>query len=681
VTERRNRKRSFKAEDVYRLRQVSDPQVSPGGHRVAYVVTSVDQEVDEYLSHIWVTALDGGEPEQVTRGPQKDSSPRWSPDGRTLAFVSNRKDKRNQVWLIGEIGEPWQLTDVVRGATNPAWSPDGKTILFQTKTRTDGETKQDDKKTPQEKNLPRVITELTYRFDGEGQYDDSFSHIWTIPSAGGKAKQITAGDFNDGQAAWSPDGKTIVFAANREAHSGEFPQQRDIWTVPARGPAGGRELRKLTPSKGPSSLPTWSPDGKTIAFTGHQRGEGFSSATSHLWVVPSDGSDKPHALTEKLDRSVLGIPAGQAIAWTPGSREIVFLGQDGGAVRVYRVPAVGGEAVAVTDPERWASAISLTNAGSAVISAISPVNPGELYALLLVGGEPKQLTHHNDEFLAAVNLCKPEPFTFKGADGWDIPGLIIKPSDFKPGQKYPLVLDIHGGPHGAHGQTFSPGFQQHAAEGYAVLLVNPRGSAGYGEPFTHACVGDWGGNDYEDLMRGVDWAIEQGIADPERLLVTGYSYGGFMTSWVVGHTNRFRAAVCGAPVSDLVSFYGESDIGTTFGQFEHGGPVWERWDEYRARSPLFHIKNCRTPFMLLHWEGDLRCPIGQSEELFAVLKKLGREVVFLRYPGAFHTYVTHAPSQRVDAITRTGEWFDRWLSEGAKTAPKQKQMAGAAAGN
>jgi len=213
-----------------------------------------------------------------------------------------------------------------------------------------------------------------------------------------------------------------------------------------------------------------------------------------------------------------------------------------------------------------------------------------------------------------------------------------------------------------HGCTFQAGPQALAARGYAVLLVNPRGSAGYGEPFAEACVADWGGKDYEDLMAGVDWAVAQGIADPRRLAVMGYSYGGFMTSWIVGHTDRFRAAVCGAPVSDLASMYGESDIGTGFGEFEWGGPPWERWDFYHERSPVYHIQNCSTPLMLQHWEGDLRCPISQSEVLFAALKRLGREVVFVRYPGAFHRYATHAPSQRADAIERGIAWFDRWLA-------------------
>ncbi len=683
MTESANARRAFTAEDVFRLKQVSDPQLSPDGSKVAYVVTSADAEADEFRTHIWVAPLDGREPRQITRGSQKNSSPRWSPDGTMLAFVSNRsggkdgkddKEKRNQIWLIGENGEPWQLTDTVKGASSPAWSPDSKKLLFLTRSCTDGETVQADKKTPREKNLPRVLTELVYRFDGEGHFDETFTHVWTIAATGGEPVQVTSGDFSDGEAAWSPDGREILYTSNREPDHGEAPRRRDVWVVAATG----GQARKLTASKGPCSMPAWSPDGSTIAYAGHERGEGFSSATTLIYTVPVAGGET-RALTESLDRPVSGLPAGTGLAWTPDGQAILFLGQDAGASRLYRVPAAGGEAEPLTDTSRWVSALSVASDGSAaVFSCITPTNPGELFLPSLSGGEPRQLTHHNADLLAEVELSQPEPLIFSGADGWQISAFLIKPRGYHEGQRYPLVLDIHGGPHGMHGQTFSPGFQELAARGYAVLLVNPRGSTGYGEAFTHACVDDWGGKDYEDLMLGVDRVIELGIADPERTVVTGYSYGGFMTSWVVGHTNRFKAAVCGAPVSDLVSFYGTSDIGATFGQFELGGPLWERFDEYRAHSPLYYIHNCTTPFMLMHWDGDLRCPIGQSEELFAVLKRLHREAVFVRYPGAFHTYVTHAPSQRVDALQRTGEWFDSHL---VATAAPERQPAGVAGGN
>jgi len=665
--------RPFQADDVYRVRTVSDPRVSPDGRSVAYVVTSADREADVYRSHIWLASLDGGELRQLTRGDHKNSSPRWSPDGRTLAFVSDRKE-RNQIWLIGESGEAWQLTETAKGATSPAWSPDGETLLFLTRTRTEGETKPNDKRTPVEKNAPRVLRDLVYRFDGEGQFDGALSHVWTVPVAGGEARQVTSGDWVDVDPSWSRDGREIVLGSYREADRGER-RIKDVWVVSAHPGEG----RRLTEGRGPSLMPSLSPDGRRIAYAGHVRGAEFGSATALVWSVPLGGGE-PRPLTEALDRSVLGVPAGMALAWLPDGSDVLFLGMDAAASRLYRVPASGGESVPITGTDRYVTAFSPVPTGERVVySALSPANPGELFVVPVSGGEARQLTHHNDELRAEIAFAAPESVSFTGAAGWEISALLVKPHGYRQGTRYPLALDVHGGPHGMHGHSFQPGVQEMAARGYAVLMVNPRGSTGYGEPFTAACVGDWGGKDYEDLLLGVDWAIAQGIADPDRLLVTGYSYGGFMTSWVVGHTDRFRAAVCGAPVSDIVSFYGESDIGSSFGAFEHDGQLWERWDAYRERSPLYYIHNCHTPFLLLHWEGDLRCPIGQSEELFAVLKRLGREVEFVRYPGGFHTYVTHAPSQRVDAFRRTVDWFDQGLQrQRSESAPTEREPLQAA---
>jgi dipeptidyl aminopeptidase/acylaminoacyl peptidase len=647
---------------MFRLRQVQDPQISPDGHTVAYIVQTVDRDADEYRSHIWLAPLDGGAPYQLTRGDHKDSSPRWSPNGRRLAFVSNRKEKRNEVWLIEERGEPWQLTETVKGATNPVWSPDGATVLYLTKTRVEGETKANEKRTPVEKNAPRVIRDIFFRFDGEGQFDDTFPHIWAIPAEGGDARQLTFGDYFDGEPTWSSDGTSIAFTSGREPDRGEH-RLRDVWVMNA----GGGGARKLTRSNGPSNTPVWAPDGRSIAYTGHQKREMFSSATTLVWTVPPDGGE-PRALNEALDRSVFERPAGNSLVWAQSGDDLYFLANDTGSTRLFRVPANGGDGEALTPLGMRVIGFDLApDGGSIVYTADSPTNPGELF-LLSLDGQARPLTSHNAALTNEVQLHEAESVSFEGADGWQIPAWIVKPAGYREGERVPLVLDVHGGPHGMHGPSFGAGwsgFQELAGRGYAVLLVNPRGSSGYGEPFTAACVQDWGGKDYEDLMCGVDWAVAEGIADPQRLVVTGYSYGGFMTSWVVGHTDRFRAAVCGAPVANLISFYGESDIGTTFGAYEHGGPLWERWNAYRERSPLSYIQNCRTPFLLLHFEGDLRCPIGESEQLFAVLKKLGREVEFVRYPGGFHTYPTHAPSQAADRVQRTGDWFDRWLREGA----------------
>jgi dipeptidyl aminopeptidase/acylaminoacyl peptidase len=659
-------KRPYRAEDFLDLRTVADPQIAPDGSKVAYVVTSADAEADEFRSAIWVAPLDGaGAPRPLTRGAHRDTQPRWSPDGKTLAFVSNRpsadgKPKgegkpRGQIWLIGESGEPYQLTNAVLGADAPAWSPDGRQILYRTRTRSEGETKRPDERTPVEKNAPRVLRDLLYRFDGEGQYDGSWNHLWVTPvdAAEGAPRQLTHGDAHDAEPAWTVDGKHVVFTAQRgERRATTF--QRDLWVVALSD--GG--ARRLSPGDGPATYPTPSPDGSRIAYAGHRKGEA-NGANSIVWTVALGGGE-PEPLTEELDRSVLGVAAGNAMQWSKDGAYLYFLTMDLGASRLCRVPTGGGAVEALTGIDRYITGFSLSADGSSAVFASAAGNdPSELWLLPLDGSaEPRRLTDHNAPVRDAVHLAAYESACFTGADGWEMAAWLVRPYGHQQGQAMPLVLDVHGGPHGMHGPNFQPGVQEMAARGYGVLLINPRGSTGYGEKFTMACVDDWGGKDFGDLMAGVDWAVAEAGADPARLFVTGYSYGGFMTSWVVGHTDRFKAAVCGAPVSNFVSFYGESDIGPTFGVAEHGGKPWERWQAFHDGSPLTHIPNCTTPFLLLHWEGDLRCPISQSELLFAALKQLGREVEFVRYPGGFHTYVTHAPSQRVDATRRTSDWFD-----------------------
>ena len=658
-------RRPFLPEDLLRLTTLAEAQISPNGTRVAYVQARVDQEEDEHRSQIYVVRTTGGPPFRWTNGPQRDSQPRWSPDGSFLAFVREVPDQKPQVYLMrADGGEAWQMTDMPKGVEHLAWSPDSRAIAFVA--ATGGDEKEPKDRSPVEKNEPRVVEHLNYKLDGTGYFDGRRSHIFVVavessaPSELPEPRQITDGDWDDRYPCWSPDGRTIAFTSYREAdrHSVLWFMS-DVWVVSAEG----GEARRVTRSRGLSSLPIWSPDGASIAYIGHEQGKESLGHTGHVCVIPAAGGE-PRIITMDLDRSAIAPPVYPAVtlAWSPDGRGLYFIAMDRGNLPIFYADLDGNVRLAVGG-ERQVTGLSLTSDGGVIaFTAMDTAAPPDVYVVQTGGGEERRLTDANRELLAEVELGQTERIAWKGADGWDIEGWVLRPHDYESGRRYPTILEIHGGPHGQYGNQFDPGWHTLAGAGYLVVYANPRGSTGYGEPFTLACVDDWGGKDYEDLMRGVDHVVAQGWADPERLGVGGYSYGGFMTSWIVGHTQRFQAAVVGAPVSNAYSFWGTSDIGPQFGHYEFGSRLpQEAPEHYLAGSPVQHLAGCETPVLLLHHEGDLRCPIGQSEEIFAVLKKLGKEVVMVRYPGRFHRYATHAPSQRVDAIHRMRGWFERFL--------------------
>lgn len=663
-------RRPFMPEDILRLKTVSDPQISPDGSRIAYTLTFVDGEKDEYRSHIYVVPTTGGPAIRWTNGPKRDAQPRWSPDGKYLAFVREVPDQRPQIYLMrSDGGEAWKLTNLPKGAGNPVWSPDSKQIAFVA--ATGGEEKEEKEKTEIEKHRPRVIEHLNYKFDGTGYFDGRRSHIFVISVVGSDAqrlpepRQLTDGDWDDQYPCWSPDGRQIAFLSYREPDRHEVLWLNDVWVIAAEG----GEPRKLTRSRGPANLPVWSPDGAWIAYSGHEYGMAGAARTVHLNVIPAGGGE-PRVLTAALDRHVVGpvAPPAPVFAWSPDSRGLYFIAMDHGNMPVFFVD-LDGNVRPVISGERQVTGLTLTPDGTRLaFTAWHSNSPGDVYTALNDGREERQLTAVNHEVLAEIDLGRTEHIHYKGADDWEIEGWVLLPPDFREGQRYPAVLEVHGGPHSQYGNAFQPGFHALAGAGYLVVYLNPRGSTGYGEAFCLACVNDWGGKDFTDLLLGLDHVVGLGWADPDRLGNTGYSYGGFMTAWAIGHSDRFKAAVAGGCVSNAYSIWGTSDIGPQFMQYEFGDTLpHEQPTRYLERSPVQYLAKCTTPLLLLHHDGDLRCPIAQSEEVFAVLKKLGKEVVMVRYPGGFHTYLTHAPSQRVDAIQRTIAWFDRHLQAASET--------------
>ncbi|MDR5693678.1 MAG: S9 family peptidase [Armatimonadota bacterium] len=664
--------RKITAEDLFTFRLVDDPQLSPDGRRVAFVVTTIDPNANAYRSHIWVAT--NGEIRPFTSGPHRDTSPRWSPDGRFLAFLSDRTGHK-QIWIIpSDGGEARQLTNQGPVVSEPVWSPNGQEIAYIAKV---GEAIKDDE--------VRVITRLKYKADGEGLWDGRWKHLFVIPAAGGEARQLTEGEYDHQYPSWSPDGRWIAVIANRSPDA-DRTNVADVWVV---DPATG-QLRCLTASKGPASAPSWSPDGAWIAYLGHDNAY-MGATNTGVWAVPLDGR-QPICLTAGFDRSaghaLLGDMRAHPVpgrpTWTLDGNWVIITVTHGGTSQLCAVPgpATEGKEVRFLTSGQWdIYGFSFDGARKKVSLAISdPVTPGELWeAEVQEGregirlGELRRLTHLNAHLGEEIVVVAPERFTFEGADGWPIEGWLLKPPDFQPGRKYPAILQIHGGPHAAYGYTFFHEFQVLAAEGYVVFYMNPRGSQGYGQKFAAATHHDWGGKDFEDLMRGVDYILETfDFVDPNRLGVAGGSYGGFMTNWIIGHTSRFRAAITMRSISNHLSQWGTSDLAYFKGYWEFPGDPWENPQFYLERSPLMYVQNITTPLLILHSEQDLRCPIGEAEQLFVALKKLGREVVFVRFPQESHDLSRSGqPKRRLIRL----EWILRWFSTHLGGVPVESRTA------
>lgn len=649
--------RAMTPQDMTRIRFVSDPQLSPDGRQVAFVVTMLSEDKDEYLSNIWVVDTAGGAPRRFTTGPKRDTALRWSPDGARLAFVSEREaQQKAQLYVMpANGGEPTRLTALPNGVTSPVWSPDNTRLACVS--RVGGWQEPEDEAERQKSKPARVISALKYKYNGEGFTYDRRPHIFVVSAAGGPSQQLTDGDFADADPTWSPESTSIAFTSARHADR-DYDNAADVWLVSATG----GEPRRLTDTAGPVSVPVFAPDGRTIAFLGH-RYRHDAGRNMRLCTVPVTGG-RPTCLTPDLDRTCALFFASIAPQWSANGTWITFAVEDQGDVPVYRVRAAGG-----TVPERiitgarQVTGVSRSQDGTLLaFSAADPVTPPEVFLCHANGTDEKQLTDLNHEWKAEVALSRPERLRYERA-GYALDCWVIKPFGYAPGQRYPALLNIHGGPHTQYGHTFFDEFQVYAGAGYAVIYTNPRGSQGYGEAFTRAVHGDWGGGDFADVMAGVDEALRQcHFIDPDRLGVMGGSYGGFLTSWIVGHTHRFKAACSERAVNSVSTLFGTSDIGVSFLETQSGALPWENLQWYSEHSPLTYAQHITTPLLILHAEDDLRCPIEQAEQLFAVLKRLRQEVLFVRFPDENHEMSrAGTPRHRLERYRYLLDWFARYL--------------------
>jgi dipeptidyl aminopeptidase/acylaminoacyl peptidase len=644
--------RGMRPRDVYRLTAASDPRVSPDGRSVAYVVSWVDEETRTARSAIWLAAVDGsGSTRRLTFGGDRDGSPRWSPDGRWLAFASARGDDPAQLFVlpVDGPGESRRLTSLREAVEQPAWSPDSTRLVFSARAHDAADDEEDQAKRP-----PRRLTRLQHRLDHEGWTEGRTHDLHVVAIDGGDPTRITDGDFEDGYPAWSPDGTAIAFISARH-EDWDLTTTSDVFTIPA----SGGEPTRLTGTDGACVAPVWSPDGDRIAYL-YAPGEFDDPRHGRVAVVDRHRGNRT-ILTADLDRNALPYPFMRPPIWDDD--RIVFAVEDEGRIPLYSVPADRSAAAEeLFRPEGSMTGFDLA-AGAIAYTAATPTSLSEVHV------DGRKLTDVGGPFLADVSLAAPEPFVAIAPDGTEVPAWVLRPPDFDPDETYPALLNIHGGPYTQYGERFFDEFQVYTGAGYVVIFANPRGSSGYTESWARAIRGPaggigpgWGSVDYEDLMAVTDEAIKRfGFIDAERLGVMGGSYGGYMTSWIVGHTDRFRCAISERAVNEMASEDGSSDIAGFFRGYIGAYP-WDEPEIYRQLSPLTYAERITTPLLILHSEEDLRCPINQGEQLFTVLRSLRREVEFVRFPAESHELTRGgSPTHRVQRFELILEFLERHL--------------------
>ncbi len=687
--------RPITAEDLYRWQWVGDPQVSPDGQRIAFVLKTIDRETNEYRNAIWLTPTGGGLG-AATQFTSDGTTPRWSPDGSQLAFVSARqgplpappegedagkRDKRlgkgkPQVWVIpAHGGEARQVTFAKYGAGDPTWAPDGSKLLFTARTGDPPEIPEHNgKREPRSHRITRIM----YRFNNAGYIYEQRTHLFVVPAAGGEVTQLTDGDWDNGSATWSPDGKQIAFESDRHEDRWYVPRG-EIWAMNADG---SNQHAILASDELEAAHPAWSPDSQQIAFLGGPMWHGGG----HSDVYVMRPGEQPRCLTEAhyetfsdaIGSDMRTDHPDVTPVWRNDGQALFVLANARGAGNIYELSVADGALTPVTTGDHHVLGFSFDDAQTTLALALADVHqPGDIFVFRRDGGQTTRLTDVNKDLLSEVYIGTPETFQFKGANDWDIEGWLIKPPNFDPSKQYPMILEIHGGPNTSYGYSFNQEFQILAGKGFVVAYTNPRGSTSYGRDFSKAVSGRWGQEDYEDLMAGVDAVLGMGFIDPNRLAVTGGSYGGIMTNWIVGHTDRFKAAVTQRSISNLASKFGTSDIGPWMAKENWEGAPWENPERYAWHSPITYVDQITTPLLIIHSDEDWRCPVEQAEQLFMALKWLRREVEFLRFEGSNHELSRSGhPRLRVERLNAIADWFTDHIPTEPTPRPAQAQQNG-----
>jgi dipeptidyl aminopeptidase/acylaminoacyl peptidase len=666
--------RLLQPEDANALKVVGDPQLSPEGTWVAYTVRTMDLKEDRRDTDVYMVPFGGGVSSggggavRLTASPKSESQPRFSPDGRSLAFLSGRVGDKAQVWLLDRRGgEAVKLTDFKADVSELAWSPDGKRLALivadvdpDDPGGDDAKPKEGAARTPK----PIVIRRLQFKRDREGYLRELRGHLYVFDVTAKTAVQVTSGPYDDGEPVWSPDGQSIAFTSNRTADP-DANDNRDVFLIPVNPPRAGEAPRALTTSPGADSSPAFSPDGKWITYVAGGAPADIWYATSSLAVVPAAGG-AARLLTPDLDRNV------ERPRFTADGRSILFLLEEGGTIHLARVPAAGGAVERVVDGERQVEGFSAGPQGEIAVLESVPTRPGEISAVEAKGGL-RRLTAVNDDFLRGIKLAEVRRLKVESTGG--SPGasppvaidafLTLPPGAPVPGPRLPTILRIHGGPASQFSMGFQLEWQILAAHGYAVIAANPRGSTGYGTAFSRAIFADWGNKDYQDVMAAVDHVIKMGIADPERLGVGGWSYGGILTDYVVTKTGRFKAAIAGASETNYLANYGTDHYQREW-EAELGLP-WKNPELWLRLSPFYQMEKITTPLLLLCGAADINVPCLNSEQLFQGLRRLGRDTELVVYPDQFHSI--EKPTYVKDRFDRYLAWYDKYLQPPSHTAP------------
>jgi dipeptidyl aminopeptidase/acylaminoacyl peptidase len=669
--------RAITIDDYFQIREVHDPQVSPDGKWIAYSVKTPLLKTDKNEERVWMIPAPGGDPIALTAEGVSSSHPRWSPDGKYIAFLSARNDSKEQVWLLNRLGgEAQRLSYTPQDVDELAWSSDGRRLALlmrdaspeEIETFKEQDDRDKDPDTDKDKDKdkdakpkkpktqrPWVIDRRQFKQDEIGYLDRRRTHLYVFDLAKRNLTQITSGDYDDQELAWSPDGRQLAFSSNRSTPDPDATYNTDIWTVSADNTDKGAHVTQVTKNPGEDGAPAWSPDGQWIAYTTRLEPAVFEYSTKHLAVIPAAGGDAK-VLTQSFDRVTI------EPHFSPDGKSIYFIADDDGTQNLCSIPIAGGEIIRPVGGRLMVNAYSIGKTGDIAAQVATMDRPDELFTI--PGGKLTQITHTNDALFSQLKISHGEYVQFKSKDGTNVAGYLYKPLDYTPGKKAPTILRPHGGPVWAYYAEFAHLPQLLAANGYAVLYPNPRGSTGYGQKYAQAILADWGNKDFQDDMAMVDYAVAQGIADPDKLGVGGWSYGGISTNFIITQTTRFKAAISGAGEFLYMTNYGHDHYQRDW-ETELGRP-WEKKALWEKISPFYRVTNITTPTLIMGGNIDWNVPIINGEQMFQALKSLGRTAELVVYPDEYHEFST--PSHIKDRLERYLAWYNHYVKSDAAPA-------------